>query len=77
MQTNPSELAIEIAESLDDLEALPLYQDFTERFHEDLLRKILMKVLSIPSDKIKKTRGALFTYLVKNHARYGNRYPRN
>jgi hypothetical protein len=69
-------LALELADALNDMEALTVYQGFAERYSEEFLRKILQKVLSIPEDKIRKTRGALFTYLVKqSHANaYRSRY---
>jgi hypothetical protein len=60
-------LAWEIAESLEDEEAYPLYLHFAEKYKEDHLRKLVERVLSIPKEKIKKTRGALFTYLVTHH----------
>ncbi len=60
-------LANEIASSLNDHEALPLYITFTQKYSEAFLRKILLKVLSIPEEKIKRTRGALFTFLVQQN----------
>jgi len=77
MHTNPSKLALEIAQALDDMDSLQMHEQFVRKYHEDLLRKILMKVLAIPPEKIKRTRGALFTYLVNNQTPYGNRYSRN
>ncbi len=77
MHNPPSEYALHLAQTLDDMDSLPLYEDFVRRFSRELLEKMLEKVLSIPQDKIKKTRGALFTYLVNNHARYGTRYLRH
>lgn len=67
------QLAHEIAEALNDLEALPLYESYAKRFPEEDLRKLLVRVLSIPQDKIKRTRGALFTYLVGQYAERENR----
>ena len=64
---NQNELALEIAEALNDLDSLQLFISFAERYPEDYLRKVLDKVLAIPQDRIKKTRGALFTFLVKQH----------
>lgn len=67
------QLAQEIAEELNDKEALPLYQSYAKRFPEEELRKLLVRVLSIPQEKIKRTRGALFTYLVGQYAERENR----
>jgi len=57
-------LANEIAETLNDRDALPFYLGLTKKYQEDFLRKIMAKVMSIPEANIRKTRGALFTYLV-------------
>lgn len=67
------QFAHEIAEALQDREALPLYLSYTKRFPEEELRKLLIRTLSIPAEKIKRTRGALFTYLVSQYAERENR----
>jgi hypothetical protein len=77
MHTPPSEYALFLAQSFNDMDSLPAYEDMCRRFSRELLERFYAKVMSIPEDQIKKTRGALFTYLVNNHARYGNRYPRH
>jgi hypothetical protein len=58
-------LANEIATALNDREGLGLYLKYAKEFKEAYLRKILARVLSIPQEKIKKSRGALFTYLIE------------
>lgn len=68
--TQDHKLAHEIASSLDDHEALSLYITFTKKYSEAFLRKILLRVLSVPDEKIKRTRGALFTYLVQQHGKH-------
>lgn len=67
-------LAYEIARTLDDHDALPLYKSYLERYPHQFLRDTLAKVMSIPGHKIKRTRGALFTFLVQHN---GNRNLRN
>ncbi len=69
-------LAYEIAEALDDLDSLAIHRKFVEQYSETHLRKILFKVLSIPIENIRKTRGALFTHLVQQHNKksYHHRY---
>jgi len=62
-----TKLAIELADALNDHEAILLYVNFVEQFPESVLRKVLAKVLAIPRHKIKKTRGALFNYLMQQH----------
>lgn len=62
-------LANEIADTLKDRDALPLYQQYVKKYKEEFLRKILQRVMSIEESKIKKSRGALFTFLVNQHER--------
>ena len=57
----------EIADTLHDRGSLQLFLHFAEKYKEEHLRAILDKVMSIPERKIKKTRGALFTYLVSQY----------
>jgi len=70
-QPNEIKLANELAETLKDREALPFYLSLTRKYQEGHLRQILAKVMSIEETKIRKTRGALFTYLINQ--KYGNR----
>jgi len=65
--TQQEKLALELAETLQDHNSLTLYQQFAEKYEEEFLRKVLERVLSIPKDKIRKSRGALFTFLVNQH----------
>lgn len=60
-------LAREIADALNDNDSLAVHIGFAEKYSEGFLRKTLQKVLSMPQDQIRKTRGALFTYLVKQN----------
>jgi hypothetical protein len=70
MKTSKIEkLAEELADTLSDQDSLSFYCDLVEKYSETFLRGYLKKVMSIPSDQIRKTRGALFTYLIKQHER--------
>ena len=64
-------LAQEIASTLNDWDALPLFRMYARKYKEAFLRKILVKVMSIPDHKIKRTRGALFTFLVNQSGNDG------
>ena len=66
--TKQQKLALEIANALDDMDSLQSYLILTSQYSEKYLRKVLTKVLSIPQEKIRKSRGALFTFLVNQHA---------
>jgi hypothetical protein len=65
-------LALEVARSLDDLENLALYLSYCRRFPESLIRDTLRIVQGIPAHKIRKSRGALFNYLIQKHAIQNN-----
>lgn len=67
-------LADEIAEALDDHHSHALFLQFAHRYKEEHLRDVLEKVLSVPDRKIKKTRGALYTFLV---TKYSHEYTRD
>jgi len=60
-------LAEELADTLSDQESLPFYRDLVLKYSETFLREKLKKVMSIPQEQIRKTRGALFTYLISQH----------
>ena len=60
-------LAREIADALEDMDSYAVHLSFVQKYSESFLRKTLQKVLAIPEDQIRKTRGALFTYLVQQN----------
>ena len=66
-------LAREIAGALGDMDSLANHITFANKYSEAFLKKTLQKVLSIPEDQIRKTRGALFTYLVHQNGGRNNR----
>ena len=68
-------LANEIADTLNDRDALPLYLQYARKYQEGFLRKLLARVLAIPETKIRRSRGALFTFLVNQAGNHGS--PRN
>jgi len=76
-QFEETQLAYELAEALNDKEAIQMYISYVHRFSESLLREMLVKVLSVPENKIRKTRGALFNYLIQQHAAKAKYYPRD
>lgn len=76
-QSEETQFAYELAEALNDREAIQMYLSYVHRFSEALLREILVKVLSVPENKIRKTRGALFNYLIQQHAAKTKYHPRD
>jgi len=57
-----------IAKEFQDEDNLGYYEDLCERYPEHLINRAFSEVLKIPQAKIKKSRGALFTYLLKKYA---------
>ncbi len=65
-------LANEIAETLKDRDSIALFLTYARKYNEKFLRETLAKVMSIDQAKIRKSRGALFTFLVNQHGAHGN-----
>jgi hypothetical protein len=61
------QLANDLADALNDTNSIGLFLLFAKKYKEEFLRDILEKVMAMPDRHIKKTRGALFTFLVKQH----------
>ena len=65
-------LANEIADTLKDRDSVALFLTYSRKYKEQFLRDILAKVMAIDAAKIRKSRGALFTFLVNQHGTSGN-----
>jgi hypothetical protein len=65
-------LAREIAETLNDLLSLPMHFILVRKYKEEFLRRILNKVMSIPESQIKKSRAALYIFLINQSSRHGD-----
>lgn len=61
-------LAHEIADMLNDRENLKTYLQYAQKYPEEFLRKIVAEVKLTPLHKIKKSRCALFTFLIRFYA---------
>ena len=61
-------LAHDIAEALGDHEHLADYLSHTERYTEAFLRRVLAETKLTPDRKIRKSRAALFNYLINHYA---------
>ena len=66
---NAERLAYRVADGLGDVENLRLYQSYCRRFPADLILKAYVRAKEPAPDKIKKSRGALFNFLVQLYAR--------
>ena len=65
-------LAHEIAETLKDRDSIALFLTYARKYKEQFLRDILAKVMALDEAKIRKSRGALFTFLVNQHGTLGS-----
>lgn len=61
-------LAWDLANGLDEGTNIDLYRSYSHKYPEELLRRTLAEVRAVPACKIKKGRGALFIYLIQQHA---------
>jgi hypothetical protein len=68
-------LAMNLAESLEDSSGIPRYRMLCQRYPEELLKKILAEVVAVPAIKIRKSRAALFTYLLRHHVQGAAKNP--
>ncbi|MFH1970881.1 MAG: helix-turn-helix domain-containing protein [Patescibacteria group bacterium] len=67
-QTREELLALDLAIALHDIKGLPFYLSLTKKYPESMLRKTLSEVKELPIERIKKSRGALFNYLIQRYA---------
>lgn len=65
-------LANEIADTLNDRDSLQYHLQNARKFKEEFLRRVLMKVLSIPENQIRRSRAALYTFLISQSSRNGD-----
>ncbi len=71
--TNRKEiLALDMAESLNDIENLKFYLSLVGKYPESFLRHVLGQVTEVPEEEIKRNRAALFNYLVQKKAKKKN-----
>ncbi len=64
-KTREELLAVDIAKALNDEKGLAYYLSLSRKYPEFILRDVLGQVKETPVDKIKKSKGALFNYLIK------------
>jgi len=67
-KTKEELLALDLANELNDTKNLSLYLHYARKYPEPFLRKVLGEVKEIPFERIKKSKVALFNYLIKKYA---------
>ncbi len=73
-KTEQEELALEIARALGEEQFLPIYRSFVHRYPEEVVRHAFRETMEFPQEKIRKTRGAVFNYLLKKYGREAQSY---
>jgi len=70
-ESHEIKLANEIAAILKDQDSIAMHLQYVRRYKEDFLRKVLSKVMSIEESKIRRSRAALYTFLINQNS-HGN-----
>ena len=65
-------LAHEIADTLKDRDSISMHLIYVRKYKEEFLRRILNKVMALPDDKIRKSRAALYTFLINQSSSHGD-----
>lgn len=68
-----SAFAQRICQAFKDEANLPLYLAYVRQYPPEIIQKAFEEAMKPPANKIKKTRGALFNYLVKFYAKEGEK----
>jgi len=71
-KTRKELLAQDLARELNDYGNLPLYLYYCRKYPESLIRRVLGEVKEARPERIKKSKAALFNYLVKKYAQGKN-----
>lgn len=61
-------LALEVATALGEPKKIPLYRMVCENRSEEIVRRALTGSLKTPKDKVRKTRSAIFFFLLNKYA---------
>jgi len=65
-------LANEIADTLKDRDSITMHLQYVRRYKEEFLRKVLNKVMLLDESKIRKSRAALYTFLINQGHSHGD-----
>jgi len=68
-QTKEELLALDTASALNDFKSLPLYLKYAQMLPEPLIRQKLSWIKQIPEENIKRSRAALFNFIIKKYVK--------
>jgi hypothetical protein len=67
-KTKRDHLAFMIAKAFNDLDQINLYSNYCKKYSLRVIFKAFSEAKSFPKERIKKSRAAIFFYLVKTYA---------
>lgn len=65
-------LALQIAQSFGDERRLPLYRKVCGAYDRSLVYRAYREALEIPAERVKKSRRAIFLYILHDYANEGH-----
>lgn len=65
-------LARDIAETLNDMDSMPMHLILVRKYKKEHLQETLNKVMSIPEIQIRRSRAALYIFLINQSGRNGD-----
>jgi len=68
LQSTKKKLAIEIAKEFKEAEKVALYEALLDRYEETTIRQAFEDTKKVPLEKIKKSKSALFMFLLRKYA---------
>lgn len=76
-RTREELLAADLAHGFQDSRNVSRYLQYAHRYPEPFLRRLLSEVRAVPEAKIKRSRAALFTYLLNHYVETHPAHPRD
>ena len=67
-KTKQDRLAWTIAQGLGEAEYVTIFRSLVMHYPEAMIQRAYEEALAIPAEKVRKSRGAIFNYLVKKYA---------
>ncbi len=74
---NPEQLAAYLATKLKDDKSMAWYRLVAQRVDRNIIQDALMRALDIPARDLRRSRGAVFTAIVRPYLRNSNHYSSN
>ena len=76
-QTKSEYLAQMIAEAFNDQDKLSMYLVYCKKYPSHIIERAYADARAVPAEQIKKSRAAIFFFLVKTYAHQSPDHPRN